>query len=422
MSVLEQAKPRCAFCDSHRLSLVMDFGHVGLAGGFLREDQFAAEKTYPMRLHFCEACHAVQVTDVVPAEVLFRDYFYFSSAIGTLREHFERYAVEITERFLKPARATVLEFGCNDGVLLRPLADRGVAKIIGVDPATNVVATIDDSRITVINDFFSEDVARRVVAEHGNIDVVMANNVYAHIPDIQGVTRAIDIVLSDDGVFVFEVHYLGKVINDLQYDMIYHEHLYYYSLLSAMAHFARYDMVVFDIKRVPIHAGSVRFYVGKRKGRHAARVSDAVRALEAEERALGFDRFETFKAFAAVVARHREGLIGMLSALRAEGKSIVGYGASGRANTMIQWCGLTHEQLDYMIDDAPAKKGFYTPRSHLLIRPSSALLEEPRPDYVLVFAWSFFDEIVKKNAAYIEGGGRMILPLPQITVHPPRSA
>lgn len=422
MSASTEAQPCCAFCNSRRLKLVMDFGHVGLAGGFLREDQFATEQTYPMRLHFCEECYAVQVTDIVSAEVLFKDYFYFSSAIGTLREHFQRYAAEVTARFLNPAQATVLEFGCNDGVLLRPLADQGISKVIGVDPATNVVATIDDPRITVINNFFTEDVARKVVEEHGHVDVIMANNVYAHIPDIQATTRAIDIALSDDGVFVFEVHYLGKVINDLQYDMIYHEHLYYYSLLSAMAHFARYDMVVFDIKPVPIHAGSLRFYVGKRKGRHAAQISEAVKALEAEERALGFDKFDTFRAFADIVAQHRTDLIGTLSALKAAGKSIVGYGASGRANTMIQWCGISHEHLDYMIDDAPAKKGFYTPRSHFVIRPSAVLMEEPRPDYVLVFAWSFFDEIVKKNASYIEQGGSMILPLPQITVHPSRAS
>lgn len=408
----------CAFCDSSHLSLVMDFGHVALAGGFLKQQQLVDEKKYPLRVCFCNDCFAVQVVDKVPPDVLFHNYFYFSSSIETLRNHFRDYADELTRRFIEPETATVLEFGCNDGVLLRPLADQGIRNVLGVDPAKNVVATIDDPRVQVINDFFTEDVARQVVAGYGKVDMIMANNVYAHIPNIQHTTRAIELALADDGVFVFEVHYLGKVIAEMQYDMIYHEHLYYYSLLSAMKHFERYDMVVFDVKPVPIHAGSMRFYVCKRDSRHAQR-SEAVIALEAEERAKGFDRFETFQRFSDHVMETRTELMDLLGRLKAEGKRIVGYGASGRANTMIQYCGITHEQLDYILDDAPAKIDHYTPGSHFLIRPSSVLVNDEAPDYVLVFAWSFFDEICKRNTAYLERGGRMILPLPTVTIYPP---
>lgn len=408
----------CAFCDSNRLSLVMDFGQVALAGGFLKEEQFASERKFPLRVFFCKDCHAVQVIDKIPPDVLFHNYFYFSSSIGTLRDHFRGYAEEVTQRFLEPAKATVLEFGCNDGVLLRPLADQGIRTVLGVDPAKNIVATIDDPRVTVINDFFTEDVARRLVAEHGKVDMIMANNVYAHIPDIQGTTRAVELALADDGVFVFEVHYLGKVVEEMQYDMIYHEHLYYYSLLSAIKHFDRYGMVVFDIKAVPIHAGSMRFYVCKRGSRYA-QPSEAVRVLEAEERKKGYDRFETFKLFSEEVMRTRTALMDLLRSLKVKGKRIAGYGASGRANTMIQYCGITHEQIDYMVDDAPAKAGYYTPGSHFLIYPSGVLASENAPNYVLVFAWSFFDEICKRNATYLASGGRMILPLPTVSIFPP---
>jgi methylation protein EvaC len=411
--------PVCLFCDSMRLGLVTDFGEVGLAGGFLKPEQFATERTFPMRLHFCRDCYAVQVTDEVPADAMFQNYFYFSSSIGTLREHFQQYAAEVTQRFLDPATATVLEFGCNDGVLLRPLADQGIRTVIGVDPASNVVATIDDPRIKVINDYFTENVARRVVAEYGSVDLIMANNVYAHIRDIQGTTRAVAQALHADGVFAFEVHYLGKVIDELQYDMIYHEHLYYYSLLSAINHLARYDMMVFDIKPIPIHAGSIRFYACKNGSKHSRSVSSAVKALEAEELARGFDRYETFQEFSNNVAAHRAKLIGLLTELRSRGHRIAGYGASGRANTMIQYCGINHDHLDYMIDDAPAKAGFYTPKSHFEIFPSSILDRDDAPDYLLVFAWSFFDEIRKKNGNYLAKGGRMILPLPQISIFPP---
>jgi methylation protein EvaC len=407
---------QCSFCDSTAMTEVMDFGRVALAGAFLTPEQFATERTYPLRLYFCGDCFAVQVIDKVSATVLFQEYFYFSSSIKTLADHFREYAAEVTAKFLTPERSTVLEFGCNDGVLLRPLADQKIRTVIGVDPATNVVKSIDDPRITVINDFFTEAVARDVVARHGPVDLVMANNVYAHIPDIQGVTRAVKTVLGDDGIFAFEVHYLGKVINEMQYDMIYHEHLYYYSLLSAIKHFERYDMVVFDVKPVPIHAGSMRFYVCKSTSRHAREISPAVTALRAEEIANGFDRRETFGRFAADVADRKRQLMSLLEQLRASGKRIAGYGASGRANTMIQYCGISHDHLEYMIDDAPAKIGYYTPGSHFRIRPSTVLHEPHPPDYLLVFAWSFFEEIAARNRRYIENGGRMIVPLPDVKV------
>lgn len=420
MSKQESQAHSCAFCDSNRLSPVMDFGQVALAGGFLKPEQFASELTFPLRVYFCDACFAVQVVDKVPPDVLFHNYFYFSSSIGTLRDHFRSYAEEVSRRFLEPAKATVLEFGCNDGVLLRPLADQGIRTVLGVDPAKNIVATINDKRVTVINDFFTEDVAGRIVAEHGKVDMIMANNVYAHIPDIQGTTRAVELALADDGIFVFEVHYLGKVVAEMQYDMIYHEHLYYYSLLSAMKHFERYGMMVFDIKPVPIHAGSMRFYVCKKGSQHA-QPSEAVKALEAEERAKGYDRFETFQRFSDDVASTRGALMDLLRKLKASGKRIAGYGASGRANTMIQYCGITHEHLDYMIDDAPAKAGYYTPGSHFRVHPGSLLLGDDAPDYVLVFAWSFFDEICKRNGDYLARGGRMILPLPTVSLFPPEA-
>jgi len=406
----------CSFCDGASLQTVMDFGYVALAGAFLKPEQFSSEKTYPLRVRFCTDCFAVQIIDKVSADVLFRDYFYFSSSIRTLREHFDRYAAEVTARFLQPETATVVEFGCNDGILVRPLANQGIKTVIGVDPATNVVKTINDPRVTVINDFFTEAVAAAIVAEHGHADMVVANNVYAHIPDIQGVTRAVRNVLSHEGVFIFEVHYLGKVVNEMQYDMIYHEHLYYYSFLSAKRHFARYDMIIFDVKPVPIHAGSMRFYVCKKGSQHCAVVSNAVTALELEEIEKGFNRPETFERFASDVADRRDKLMELLNQLRADGKTVAGYGASGRANTMIQYCGIDHRHMIYMIDDAPAKAGYYTPRSHFVIHPSSILRTEDAPDYLLVFAWSFVDEIARKNQAYLERGGRLIVPLPEVTI------
>ena len=408
----------CGFCKSKDLSLIMDFGQVALAGGFLNPGDFKNEQKFPMRLCFCNDCFAVQIVDIIPPDILFQDYFYFSSSIETLCDHFEKYAKEVTSLLTKPTEANVLEFGCNDGILLKPLANQGFQNIIGVDPAKNVVSSINDNRLTIKNCYFTEDVSREIVSEYGQLDLIVANNVYAHIPDIQGTTRAIEQALADEGIFVFEVHYLGKVIEEMQYDMIYHEHLYYYSLSSAIKHFKRYNMVIFDLKLVPIHAGSIRLYVCKDSSKRAQTVSEAVKSLHIKEKLKGYDKFWSFQKFSIQVAKTKKKLIQLLEKIKSEGKTIAGYGASGRANTIIQYCGITENLVSYMIDDAPAKTGFFTPGSHLEIFPSSILSKENAPDYVLVFAWSFFDEIYRRNNDYINNGGQMILPLPEVKIYP----
>lgn len=410
------AEPNCAFCGQSDLTEIIDFGDVALAGAFLKRSDFTTENKFPLRVCFCPHCYAVQVTEKVDPEILFANYFYFSSAIRTLREHFTDYATEVVARFLDaPQLSSVVEIGCNDGVLLRPLADQGVGTVIGVDPATNILKAIDDQRVTIVDDFFDGRVADQILQRFGKTDLVVANNVYAHVADINGITAAIYKILKDDGVFVFEVHYLGRIVQDLQYDMIYHEHLYYYSLLALDNHLARHDLMVFDVKPIPIHGGSMRYYVCKRGSRYSRIVSNRVELLRKDELALGYNKAETYRRFASDCAVRRDRLMSLLTRLRAKGRSIAGYGASGRANTIIQYCGIGAEHLEYMIDDAPAKHGFYTPGSHLLIRNNEILRSDP-PDYLLIFAWSFFNEIAAKCSDYLAHGGRMMVPLPDVRV------
>ena len=408
-------RSHCAFCESRDLVSIMDFGDVALAGGFLKQPQFASEEKFPMELYFCQQCSMVQLLDIVDPAVLFKNYFYFSSAISSLREHFGDYATECVSRFLDPEHATVVEIGCNDGILLKPLANQGVHTVIGVDPATNILETINDDRITLVNDFFGSRVAAQIRDSHGKADMIVANNVYAHIPDIRDVTQGVKDLLKDDGVFVFEVHYLGKILGGLQYDMIYHEHLYYYSLIALINHFKRFDMVVFDVKPIPIHAGSMRYHVCHAKSRHAKQISSRVSSLLEQERKAGYDKVETYVGFAQTINQRRDELMSLLSSLRRQGKRVVGYGASGRANTIIQYCGITHDHMEYMIDDAPAKWGYSTPGSHFLIQPNDKLASD-QPDYMLVFAWGYFNEIAAKCHGFLKAGGQMITPLPDIRV------
>ena len=405
----------CRFCRSKNTHLVMDFGTVALAGAFLTPAQFETESKIPMRVVFCSDCFLLQIKDRVPPELMFSDYFYFSSAITTLRDHFKDYAAEVTKRFLKPEKATVLEIGCNDGVLVNPFANLGIKTVIGVDPATNVVKTVNNPKVTVINDFFSEANAIKIREKYGPADLIAANNVYAHLDDMHDVTRGIEKLLAPDGVFVFEVHYIKNLLQEKQYDMIYHEHLFYYSLLALQNFLAQFNMEVFDVKPIPIHAGSMRYYVRRVGHLQKEKISEAVVALRKEELASRYDHLDTYLDYARSVAKTKDNLMLLLAKLTGEQKRIFGYGASGRANTLIQYCGITNEILECIIDDAPAKHGYYTPGSHIRILSREHIARE-NPDYILVFAWSFMKEIAARNIDYLERGGKFIVPLPEVQI------
>ena len=407
----------CAFCNSSNIALITDFGNMGLAGGFLAQNELEQESRYPMNLGFCPDCYAVQIVDKINPDLMFKkNYFYFSSSIGTLRNHFKEYAADVVGRFLpSPQDATVIEFGCNDGVLLSPLADLNVGRIIGVDPATNVVEKIDDDRVDIVNSYFDELCAGDIVDQFGQADLILANNVFAHVDDINALTRGIDIALAENGAFIFEVHYLGKIIEEMQYDMIYHEHIYYYSLLAVENHFSRYDMLVFDLKEVENHGGSIRFHVC-RKNSNLATPTSNVRQFRESEITKGFHNISIFREFGEKINNQKSDLLCLLNEIKSQQKTVIGYGASGRANTMLQFCRIDSSLISYMVDDAPAKKGFYTPGSHLRIESKIPLLKGERPDYVVVFAWTFLREICQRNMDYLEAGGQFIVPLPDVKI------
>ncbi|RJQ26459.1 class I SAM-dependent methyltransferase [Candidatus Parcubacteria bacterium] len=406
----------CRFCEGTNLKRILDFGNVPLAGGFLKESNFAREKFYPLDLNFCQDCFLVQVSNVVPAEVLFKDYFYFSSSIGTLVEHCAEFAKETKERFLKDRKQpAVFEIGCNDGVLLKPFAAMGI-RAVGVDPATNVVNSITSKDITVVNDFFSEKLALKIKEETGLFDAVLSSYSFAHIDDMVGVMKGVKHILKEDGVFIFEVYYLGTLIDEMQYDMIYHEHMSYYSLKTLMIFLKRFDMEIFDIKFTPgVRSGAVRFYAqntGKRGEGKSVSLTEMIRY----EQNKGFDRIDVFLDYAAKVNKTREQLLNLLHQLKGAGKTIIGYGASGRGTTIMNYCGIDGQILDYVVDDAPAKHGYFTPGTHVPIKPWEYTKETVFPEYALLFAWSFINEVKKRRADYLQQGGRFIVPLPQVTV------
>lgn len=396
----------CRFCESKQLERVLDFGLVPLAGGFLKPDQFAEEKFYPLQLDFCRECSLVQVSNVVDAKDLFKNYFYFSSSIKTLVTHCTDFAQEMVERFHVKK---VFEIGCNDGVMLKPLAQLGV-QAVGMDPAVNVVASIKEKDFMVINDFFNEKTAEELLSSQGSFDAVLSSYSFAHIDQMISVMKGIKKILKGDGVFAFEVYYLGTLLDETQYDMIYHEHLSYYSLKALESFLGSYEMQIFDVKYTPgVRSGAVRFYACHQK-HPSLKPTAAVAAMRKKEEQ-GYTDIKTFVAFGQKVRQSKQQLIELLEDLKRKGKSIIGYGASGRGTMIMNYCGINGKYLDYVVDDAPAKHGFYTPGQHV---PIVAWSDEKYPDYALLFAWSFINEVKARRASYLQSGGKFIVPLPQV--------
>jgi len=394
----------CASCSSSTTK-VIDFGEEALAGAYLKREQFSSEKRYPLQVYFCQTCALVQLGEKVSADTLFREYHYFSSATRTACEHFARYAEGLINRF-KPR--SVLEVGCNDGVLLTHFAGRAEV-VIGVDPAANVTRSISDERITVLSEFFTESTSERVRLEYGKVDLVVANNVFAHVDDIHGLTRAVRDVLTDDGVFVLEIHDLAAMVSEMQYDWIYHEHLYYWSLLALERHLARHGLQIFDVSSVAAHGGSRRYYVCKNAARPISGIVEHVRRQEITS---GLDSLDTFLNFAWAVKDHGKNLRDALSSLRTGHQVIGGYGASGRANALIQHSKLG-EYLHCMYDDAPARARTFTPGSHLYINQGDILHDSSVPDHLVLFAWGYMQEIAERRSHF---RGNVIVPLPEISM------
>jgi hypothetical protein len=287
---------------------------------------------------------------------------------------------------------------------------------VGVDPATNVLEASGLPKDMLVNDFFTAAVASRIEEEHGPARAIVSSYSFGHIDDMVEVMEGVRTLLADDGVFVFEIYYLGIMLDELQYDMIYHEHMSYYTLRSLSSFLGRFGMEIFDLQRDPLRAGTIRFHARKTRSANGP-ISEAVVALRKYEAERRLDRLETYVAFGDRVQAGKRQLMTLLGRLKQEGRRIIGYGASGRASTIMNYCEIDSRHLDYVVDDAPAKHGMYTPGTHLLIRPWSAVEEGPgRPDFALLFAWSFIEEVRAKRSRFLESGGRFIVPLPEVRV------
>jgi SAM-dependent methyltransferase len=400
----------CRSCGYAELQSVISLGRTPLANALLTAEQLQQpEDTYPLELVFCSQCSLVQLAESVSPEKLFREYVYLSSFSDTMLRHAKELCADLLEAKNLGTASLVVEVASNDGYLLQYYKRAGVP-VLGIEPARNIAHVAEERGLPTVCDFFNEKLARRLVAEGYHADVLHAHNVLAHVPDLNGFVLGLRELLKDDGVIVVEVPYVKDMIYASEFDTVYHEHLSYFSLTALNGLFTRNSLTVQRVERLPIHGGTLRVYAG-----HGQEQDDSIIQLLSDEKAQGATDVSFYKGFGERVERLRAELVALLRKLKAEDKRIAVYGASAKGSTLLNYCGLGLETLDYVVDRSTVKQGRYTPGSHLQIYAPEKLLED-MPDYVLLLTWNFATEILKQQSEYRARGGRFIVPVPSVRV------
>jgi SAM-dependent methyltransferase len=373
------------------------------------------EPFYPLRAYVCHACFLVQLQEYVSPEEIFREYAYYSSYSDTWLEHARRYADHIIERLGLTAASSVVEVASNDGYLLHYFRERDIP-VLGIEPARNVARVAIQKGIPTVMEFFGAELASSLVADGQAADLLIGNNVLAQVPDLNDFVAGMKILLKPGGVITLEFPHLMRLVEGNQFDTIYHEHFSYFSALSAQAVFTAHGLTLYDVEELPTHGGSLRVYV-----RHEADttkpVSPQVSALLAEERAAGVGTLDYYAAFGARVRETKRALLSFLIAATDAGDTVVGYGAPGKGNTLLNYCGIGTDFVHYTVDRNPYKQGKYLPGSHIPIHAPD-MITATRPDYVLILPWNLQDEIMAQMAHILEWGGKFIVPIPTTRVHP----
>lgn len=394
------------------MRIVVDLGIQPLANRLLTDSQLGEpEPKYPLRLSICEECLLLQITDTIPPVELFTEYVYFSSVSDFLLKHVEKACKNHKERFNLDGTSFVVEVASNDGYLLKNFVAAGIP-CLGIEPAANIAAVAQKKGIPTINRFFGTALAKELKADGKSADIIIAHNVMGHVPDTNDFVQGLSTLLKPDGRIILEFPYARDLIDHAEFDTIYHEHVFYFTILALQPLFGRHGLEIIDVERLAIHGGSLRVFAAH-KGAHP--IAPSVAALLAEEKACGMDHVDWYNRFGDRVRQVKVDLSELLAKLKSEGRSIGAYGASAKGSTLLNYCGLGRETIDFVVDRSPAKQGRLTPGTHLPIVPAEELALR-RPDYALLLTWNFAEEILQQQGPYRDLGGRFIIPLPEVRI------
>ncbi len=413
MTESKTAARRCRFCDADLKRSFVDLGRSPLANSLLGAEAIErSEPTYPLHAYVCDNCLLVQLPEFAPAENIFKDYLYFSSYSQLWLDHCRDYAGAMVKRYRLDADSLVVEVASNDGYLLQYFKERGIG-VLGVEPAANVARAAQQRGIATEVAFFGIGTARRLRDAGKAADLLVANNVLAHVPDLHDFVGGFKLLLKPEGTATFEFPHLLNLIREKQFDTIYHEHFSYFSFLVADKIFARHGLRIYDVEALPTHGGSLRTFVCHDDAPLArtGRVADTI----AKERAAGLDRIGAYAGFAKSVVDIKCELLGFLIEARKTGKSVVGYGAPAKGNTLLNYCGVGPELLPYTVDISPHKQGRYLPGVQIPIHAPDRIFAT-KPDFLLILPWNIKEEIMDRMAAIRQWGGRFVVPIPKLTV------
>ena len=404
---------RCRLCDQQLTDVFVDLGMSPPCESYVAEEQLEApEVFYPLRVWICAGCLLVQLPPHLPPEEIFSDYAYFSSYSTSWVEHARRYAEAGVRRLGLDRDSLVVEVASNDGYLLQHFVAAGIP-VLGIEPAANIAVIAEERGVRTRVAFLGEDEGRRVREQFGAADLVAANNVFAHVPDVRDFARGLAALLADDGWLSIEVPHLMRLIEHAQYDTIYHEHFSYYTLLTAQRVLATAGLAVVDVEELGTHGGSLRIWA--RHQAHSGTATEAVAGVLAEEERRGLHTLAGHRGFADSVARVKRDLVTFLARATEDGKRVVGYGAPGKGNTLLNHCGIRSDLLAYTVDRNPHKQGMFLPGTHIPIL-APQVIDEDRPDYVLVLPWNLRAEISEQLAHVRAWGARLVVPIPCLQV------
>jgi SAM-dependent methyltransferase len=402
----------CRSCGEKHGALVLDLGRQPLANNLLRaEDLAKPEPKFPLRVAVCQSCWLLQILDLVPPVQLFSEYLYFSSFSDLMLRHARDAAEKYTVEFNLNAHSHVVEIASNDGYLLQNFV-REKIPCLGIEPAANIAKVAREKGIETLVEFFGKSLAQQLAAEKRPADLILGNNVFAHAPDTNDFVAGLKVLLKPRGRIVLEFPYGVDFIEHTEFDTIYHEHVFYFTLTALQPLFARHGLEIFRVEKLSIHGGSLRLFAGH-AGAHA--VEATVKNLLADEKSKGVGSAAYYEGFAARVLEIKRSLRELLARLKREGKSVAAYGASAKGSTLLNFFELGGETLDFVADRSTYKQGRLTPGTHLPIVPPEALLEK-RPDFTLLLTWNFAGEILAQQKTYRDGGGKFIIPIPRVAV------